>query len=88
MNIVEEEFGLFLKPLPGCGIEFMRLSSFIQKGVKFAIAGGLGVLAGLATQYLMTSVFHIYYLDSAIIGYAVGFVVNYVGNIVNGNIKL
>ena len=69
-------------------MDLLRLSSFILKGAKFAIAGGLGVLAGLATQYLMTSIFHFYYLESAIVGYAVGFIVNYIGNIVNGNIKL
>ena len=60
----------------------------MKKGVKFAIAGGLGVLAGLMTQFLLTSVFQVYYLESAIIGYAVGFIVNYVGNIINGNINL
>jgi len=64
------------------------MMSFIVKGVKFAIAGGLGVLTGLAIQYLLTSMLHVYYLDSAIVGYGAGFGVNYCGNILNGNIKL
>lgn len=64
------------------------ITPFIVKGIKFAIAGGLGVLTGLAIQYLLTSMLHVYYLDSAVVGYGAGFVVNYCGNIINGNIKL
>lgn len=63
-------------------------TSFFVKGVKFAVAGGLGVLTGLAIQYVLTSMLHVYYLDSAVVGYGAGFCVNYVGNILNGNIKL
>lgn len=63
-------------------------NSLMKKGVKFAIAGGLGVLAGLGTQYLLTTLFHVFYLESAVFGYGVGFIINYLGNIVNGNIKL
>jgi putative flippase GtrA len=64
------------------------MTSFVVKGIKFAIAGGLGVLTGLAIQYLLTSMLHVYYIESAVVGYGAGFVVNYTGNILNGNIKL
>ncbi len=76
------------RPRPEARQMEMPMMSFIVKGVKFAIAGGLGVLTGLAIQYLLTSTFHVYYLDSAVVGYGAGFVVNYCGNILNGNIKL
>jgi hypothetical protein len=66
----------------------LPVGSFIKKGVKFAIAGGLGVAAGLAVQYVLTSILHVYYLESAIAGYGSGAIINYVGNILNGNIKL
>jgi hypothetical protein len=66
----------------------LPLASFIIKGIKFAIAGGLGVIAGLAVQYVLTSILHVYYLESAIAGYGSGAIINYVGNILNGNIKL
>ena len=64
------------------------INTFLTKGFKFAIAGGLGVLTGLVIQYVLTSLLHVYYIESAIVGYGAGFVVNYVGNIINGNIKL
>jgi len=64
------------------------IRSFVVKGIKFAMAGGLGVLTGLAVQYVLTSILHVYYIESAIAGYGAGFIVNYVGNILNGNVKL
>jgi putative flippase GtrA len=62
--------------------------AFLVKGTKFAAAGGLGVLTGLVVQYVLTSMLHVYYVESAVAGYGAGFIVNYVGNILNGNIKL
>jgi putative flippase GtrA len=64
------------------------ITIFLIKGIKFAIAGGLGVLTGLAIQYALTSILHVYYIESAVVGYGAGFVVNYLGNIINGNVKL
>lgn len=59
----------------------MQYKIIIKKGFKFSIAGGSGVLTGLAIQYLLTTDLHLYYFDSAIVGYLFGFLVNFGLNI-------
>ena len=62
--------------------------STIRKAFKFGTVGGITTITGLIELYFLTSILHIFYLDSAVITTFIGFTQNFVGNVLNGNIPL
>lgn len=59
---------------------------------RYIFVGGTATVADMGTLYVLTSVFHVYYLISAALAFLVGITVNYVISIVwvfksTGNLK-
>ena len=61
---------------------------YVKKASKTLFAGVLGVASGFTIQILFTTGFGLFYVYSAIIGYAVGFVVNFNAQVIMGNIEV
>ena len=65
----------------------MRFRDFLSKGVAFALIGGIGAVVNWGILFGLVSFGQVWYLEAEIIATFIAFGVNYLGNIVNGNIK-
>ncbi len=57
-----------------------KLLSFVKESVKFGLVGVLNTLVTLAVIFILTKVFHFYYLLANWIGYIFGFTNSFIFN--------
>ena len=68
----------------------LDLRDFVEKGLKFAVVGVVGVGVNLGVLFILVQYFWgvSHYLEADLVAIAVAFGSNYVGNILVGNIRV
>ncbi len=57
--------------------ELGRRKETIKQVLRFGISGGIAVLLGLVSIYVLTDIFHVWYVVSSIIAFTITFLVSF-----------